>query len=551
MFETLKTGIKELDLILGGGLRYPKDSAAFAFITGGPGTGKTILGLEIMTRCWRAREEGGGLYLFYSVEQGPLELQRKLEYDFGHYFGHPGEVRVRRDGLVKKVLIEIDAPRGGVNRLVLLQANPAALQVETENIRPTMDIEWIRAEIQNLSRADNVIMVGLDNVGLLLSDLKYMQKRASLLQIRHDLAEKGIQGIFIQEESDNRETRLPSPEEFSADLLLRLNFIDLQARFKARMIEVEKARHQYYYRGLHHFSIAGKDTKGQQYLGARSERGPGVHIYPSIPTQLSMIRDLSRQRRPPRGPERLAFGVTELDGAFTPGKGPLAGSSTMILAEPGGRLSCFLLHFCRAGIGGGEGTYLISTKEDEDAIRRICQADPELADSLLAGKGGSFHPSLKMRYLHPELIPPGKFTWDIIDFVEEKVEDLGLPRAEGRGRRLVFDNIYRLRERFPLLQEYEAEFLVLSLLDMLRTQGVTPLFVDLVTGLEGKGAAGEDCLNKYSSRFDNLIHLFPARREGGSLAACRVIKAVGCEFRREVIPLPSLGRCPVPPTREG
>ena len=51
MFDTLRTGIEVLDLILGGGIRFPRDSAAFVFITGGPGTGKTIPGLA---------EPGGG-----------------------------------------------------------------------------------------------------------------------------------------------------------------------------------------------------------------------------------------------------------------------------------------------------------------------------------------------------------------------------------------------------------------------------------------------------------------------------------------------------------
>lgn len=58
MFAYLKTGIDGLDGILAGGIRYPDDSAAFACIAGGPGTGKTLLALEMITRAFLDGEDG-------------------------------------------------------------------------------------------------------------------------------------------------------------------------------------------------------------------------------------------------------------------------------------------------------------------------------------------------------------------------------------------------------------------------------------------------------------------------------------------------------------
>ena len=58
MFEFLKTGIDGLDAILGGGIRYPAESSAFVFATGGAGSGKTILALEMLTRAWLHGEDG-------------------------------------------------------------------------------------------------------------------------------------------------------------------------------------------------------------------------------------------------------------------------------------------------------------------------------------------------------------------------------------------------------------------------------------------------------------------------------------------------------------
>ncbi len=528
MFEVLSTGIEELDLILGGGLRFPSEGAAFVFISGGPGTGKTILGLELVTRAWLGRKQGGGVFLFYSVEQAPEDLQKKLEHDFGYYFGAKRDVRVVTEGLLGKVQLEVEAGEGGVNRLILLQANPASLEAGKEkDVFHIADIEWIQAEIGNLARIENIVMVCLDNIGLLLSELDYMEKRAALLRTRRELMKNKIHGIFILEETKGMGTKVPSPEEFSTDLLLRLSFMDFGTNFKARMIEIEKARHQYYYRGLHHFSIVGKGAKGGQFLGARSEKEPGVHIYPSIPAQLSLLMDAAEHKRPVRGPEPLYFGIKELDDAFDRNFRPQVRSSTVVLAEPGSYYTTFGLHFAVEGLKRGEKAFLVSTKEDYDSIVKICRKNGFLKD--LVGEGGSFNGDFKMQYLHPEHIPPGKFTWDILGLVGASGP---VPEGLPPHRRLIFDNIHDLDVRFPLIED--PEFLILALLDLMRHQGVSPLFIELLT--PGKDDISMD-VNPYLSRFDNVIHIFPRKSDGGHTVFSRIIKAMGCNFTREAIPL--------------
>ena len=69
-FDTLKTRIDGLDGILGGGIRYPDDSAVFLCLAGGPGTGKTLLALELVVRAWLEGEDGAN-FLYYSVEHTP------------------------------------------------------------------------------------------------------------------------------------------------------------------------------------------------------------------------------------------------------------------------------------------------------------------------------------------------------------------------------------------------------------------------------------------------------------------------------------------------
>src|SRR5262249_25462018 len=144
----------------------------------------------------------------------------------------------------------------------------------------SLNIEWIKTELGNFATIDSHVgMVCIDNVGLLLNELDYYDKRSALIEIRRQLMQQTIHGIFIVEEGDPSTLKVPSAEEFSTDVLIRLAFVDSGGPFKARTIEIQKARHQYYYRGAHHFSIAGKDVNRNLYLGARGEQGPGLHIY--------------------------------------------------------------------------------------------------------------------------------------------------------------------------------------------------------------------------------------------------------------------------------
>ena len=337
-----------------------------------------------------------------------------------------------------------------------------------------------------------------------------------------------IHGVFIQEEAPGARSCLPSAEEFSTDILIRLSFMGFRKSFKARMLEIEKARHQYYYRGLHHFSIVGKDIRRDQFLGARSEKSPGVHIYPSIPAQLSLLRDAAFHQRPARGPEPLFYGIEELDRVLAKDNRPTVRSSTVLLAEPGTPATEIGLRFAARGLADGEKAFFVSTREDRDFLLKACRRKKALA-GLLSEKEVDFHPEFLVRYLNPELIPPGKFTWDILDLVGASGP---VPEEPPPHRRLVFDAVTGLGTRFPLVED--PDFLVLALLDLLRNQGVSPLFVEVFSPGEGAPAA---LLAPYVSRFDNVFQLFHPEGEGKGRPWCRIHKALGGESPRDPFPL--------------
>lgn len=524
MFATLTTGIDGLDAILSGGIRYPASASAFIFINGGPGTGKTLLALEMIARAWLEAEDGATC-LYYSVEQSPLDLVQKMASDFDWY-GYTGKVTIRQleQEVPHKLCVEAESPRGRA-RLVLTQANPAALE---EKAAPgtVIDVDWILAEIGNYRLAGRVKMVCIDNVGLLLNDLDYFGKRTSLIATRRKLMGSGIHGIFVQEDGEPRSLRMPTAEEFSTDVLLRLDFLEEGNGFKARSIEILKARHQYYYRGKHHYSIAGRDVQRDIYLGARNERGPGVHIYPSVAAQLSITRDRAGFHVPRRGEKVIDLGHPAFLAPFVSGTGPTARSSTVLLAEPGTRYTYLALRFLAHAARAGERTLMVSTKEDRDALQRICTRETSLRDAALTESGG-FRSNFRVLYLHPEFISPGKFTWDIIRMAEG-----GHSGGENAPvTRLAFDNIYRLGDRFPLIKE--ERFLIPALVDLLTYRGVTSFFVDLVPPGSAKGRNDFDPAY-YMTTFDNVLHLYLEDDEAHT-PRLRLLKSTANDFSRKPV----------------
>ncbi len=523
-FATLKTGIDGLDGILGGGIRYPDDAAAFVCLAGGPGTGKTLLALELVVRAWLGARDG--TFLYYSVEHTPDGIEKKLGYDFDWYRTDAEVVPQPRE-VPNKLVLHARRGQEDASRLVLTQAKPAALT--QKNARgTTVDIEWILAEIENHRRVAPVRMVVIDNVGLLLTDLEYFEKRAALLETRKRLLDERIHGIFVMEEAHPRDLRLPSAEEFSTDLMLHLSFREETADFKVRAIEILKARHQYYYRGVHHFSIAGRGITRDVYLGARNERGPGIHVYPSVAAQLSMARDQAQFAVPSRGDTPIDLGHPDLARPFLDGTGPARHSSTILLTEPGTRATFLALRFLAAALAAGERALFVSTREDRDAIRRICQREPSL--SALLGDGGRFADGFRVLYLHPEYIAPGKFTWDLIRLVKGGHTG-GTPRPVSR---MAFDNIFRLHDRFPLIKE--QRFLIAAMLDMLRYEGVTPLVVDMVPPSGGSERAAFDP-SAYLVGFDNVLHVFFEQTPERIQPMFRVLKSVGNDYVSEPQPI--------------
>jgi hypothetical protein len=92
---------------------------------------------------------------------------------------------------------------------------------------------------------------------------------------------------------------------------------------------------------------------------------------------------------------------------------------------------------------------------------------------------------------------------------------------------MAFDNIYRLQDRFPLIQD--QRFLIAAIVDMMRYEGTTPLFVDMVPPSGGNIANTFDP-SPYLVGFDNVLHIYFDPEQQNSRPFFRVLKSTGNDY---------------------
>lgn len=453
----IATGIDGLDLILDGGLRYPRDGSFLMVILGGPGTGKTHLALELSVRML-ARAESGTLHAYYSLDQTPAEIHGKLHEDF-EYYGQGGGWQ-RLEGVLRgsnyQALLHGFTGDPEAQRYLLLasmrNAGRAPSLAEGTGLleRLEEDIRSFSADHPTLGDAIRPALITVDNVSL-TSAGRSTGLRHELSRIRQRLAELKLNGILVIETpNEGADETSVSAAEYSADIIVRLGFHRFEEQFKERCIEIAKARYQFYFRGTHHFSIVGRSGK---LRGARGQRPPGLHIYPSIPTLLSYL-EYRRQETQVQGSGPTEFGI--------PGVTIRAGSSNGLVgpARHPAALTAVMLRFLAVAPGG--------------LIISFQQSDAEIFESaagwLPAATLRELRQRLFVRSFRAEYISAGKFLKDVYDDIE------ALAKGGAPVQRVALCGLSYLRWGFPLL--HDSTMLIPWLVDFFKSLHITSLFTE-------------------------------------------------------------------------
>jgi circadian clock protein KaiC len=309
VLEKVPTGIRGLDQVTHGG--FPKGRTAL--VCGGPGAGKTLLGLEFLVRGALLYNEPG---VCIAMEETAEELVTNVA-SLGHDL--PALIRA------KKLAIDY-------------------VHVERKQIEETgeYDLEGLFIRLRAAIEQVKARRVLLDTIELLFLGLNNEATvRAELRRLFHWLKDAGVTAVVTAEIGDRSLTRY-GLEEYVADCVIVLDH-RVTEQVSTRRLRVVK------YRGSSH------GTNEYPFL----LDDEGISVVPI--TSLGLTHTAST--------ERISSGVPSLD-AMLDKKGFFRGSSVLVTGTAGTGKSSFSAAFANAACARGERALYFAYEESPSQILR-------------------------------------------------------------------------------------------------------------------------------------------------------------------------------------
>lgn len=305
----VSTGIVGLDQITHGGL--PRGRATL--VAGGPGSGKTLLGMEFLLRGILDYGEPGVAMTFEETGDELTANLVSLGYDLG---------ALSRDG---KLLIDhVHIERREIEET-------GAYDLEGLFIRLGHAIDSIKAKRVLLDTVE-VLFAGLQNAAIVRSELRRLFRW---------LKNKGVTAVVTSEIGAKTLTRR-GLEEYVADCVVVLDH-RVNEQISTRRIRILK------YRGSHH------GTNEYPFL---IDAG-GVSVLPI--TAVGLTHEASE--------DRISTGVRGLDEMMA-GRGFFRASSVLITGTAGTGKSILAAHFANAACARGEHCIYFAFEESPSQILR-------------------------------------------------------------------------------------------------------------------------------------------------------------------------------------
>ena len=307
--EKVPTGIRGLDQVTHGG--FPKGRTAL--VCGGPGAGKTLLGLEFLVRGALLYNEPG---VCIALEETPEELVTNMA-SMGHDL----------PALIKAKKLAIDYVH--IERKQIEETGEYDL--EGLFIRLRAAIEQVKAKRVLLDTIE-LLFLGLKNEGIV---------RAELRRLFHWLKDAGVTAVITAEVGDRSLTRY-GLEEYVADCVIVLDH-RVTEQISTRRLRVVK------YRGSSH------GTNEYPFL----LDDEGISVIPITSLGLDHIAST----------DRISSGIPSLD-AMLGHKGFFRGSSVLVTGTAGTGKSSFAAAFANAACARGERALYFAYEESPSQILR-------------------------------------------------------------------------------------------------------------------------------------------------------------------------------------
>ena len=383
-----KTGITGLDEVLMGGVR----SENIILLEGGPGSGKTTLGLEFI---YRGAEEFNESGLVVSFELSPQKLMRDAK-GFGWDFES-----LQEEGKIK-----------------VIYTSPGVLLDELQSP------DGVLASEIRKTKAKRILIDGIAPLRIYAETLNKRPFRDSLHVLVESLQRFGVTAMLTNEVGSGTvdATDAGNHERFVCDTIITLS-TKKRLRSLQRSIEVVKSRGQDFIAGTHTLKIVG---------------GRGIEVFRRTQCR---PKDLSEQ---PTSTERLSTGTKAIDELL--GGGFYRGSTTLTVGISGTGKTISGTQFLMEGIREGEKCLLVTLDEHPKQMIRNGEAlGFPMQKSVDDG-------SLTILYDSPLELELDIHFEEIL----QKVESLGITRVvldslaayEGANRRESIGFLYALASYF-------------------------------------------------------------------------------------------------------
>ena len=541
----LKTGFATFDKLLNGtdtsgGIRCPEGKGLLGVVFGEAGAGKSILGLQLCCRWLLSGGitgndfENGPRFSIYIAHDKPAVSHSKARDHFKYFISAkekpspPIAWASKLDDLSKpksellhgciflQFPLEIDEQRqfledviDTVDDAVQRGAGKKKPQILLclDNANAISDVALRAGFFQSGQRSNNLNVTPSNDElhALSLADDNFYNR------LRRVCSEKRFH-LFLMEEEDNppmsdafpdrlrhvASSSLVVRQAYAADIVVRLGTRQFSTGYKERFIEILKARNNYFYRGKHHFSIVsdqGGNRVNTDVMPSSRDKQPdyGLVIFPSVSTQLAWLAQKSKTSNPPwkLPTEPLSIGIELLDEEIrstlsTGGKGYLRpGSSSVLVADLDSKATEIAIHFAAEA----DKALYLSFLHDSDKLEEICKRFRETKQKT-EEKPEKEPKKITWQYLPPEHVSEGKLLQDIDNLI------LDIEGTEGCSSdvRVVVDNLFELKSKYPLFSDHNA--FVAVLVELFRRRKVTSLIVDMVEAgeahnpIENSAAAG-------------------------------------------------------------
>jgi len=307
--EKVPSGISGLDEVTGGGL--PKGRPTL--ICGGPGCGKSLMGIEFLIRGATEHNEPGVLMTFEETQDDIRKNIASLGFDL--------------DDLIRRKLIAVDHVK--VDRQEFDESGE-------------YDLEGLFIRLNYLIKKIGARRVMLDTIESLFAGLaNEAVLRAEVRRLFYWLKEQGMTTVITGERGDGNLTR-QGLEEYVSDCVILLDH-RIYNQISTRRLRVVK------YRGSTHGT--------NEYPFLIDEQG--ISVLPI--TSISLNHKTSN--------DRVSSGIPRLD-SMLGGKGFYRGSSVLITGTAGTGKSTLAAHFANATCAAGERCLYFAFEESQNQIVR-------------------------------------------------------------------------------------------------------------------------------------------------------------------------------------